>query len=119
LFPQVDWDVVADRAGYNNSSTAKVRYGQIKKALGFQDDGTFSATVTPTKSRGPRAKKEKTVGSGANGTPSKVVKKRTPKKKIVKDAEPEEEGEATMDDAPSHEDGHEDGHQNCFEEQYE
>jgi hypothetical protein len=120
---QVDWDAVAERAGYGSANSAKVRYGQIKKALGYNEDGTFSATVTPTKPRGPRVKKDKaTVGSGTNDTPSKVVKKRTPKKKVVKEAEPEaeEEVEATMNDVPAYEDAHEDGHQNGFsEEMYE
>lgn len=114
---QVDWELVAQRAGYGSANSAKVRYGQIKKALGYNEDGTISATVTPTKARAPRVKKEKTIGSGTNDSPSKVTKKRaTPKKKVVKNAEAEEEVEATMNDIPSYEDG-----ENHFmeEQQYE
>ena len=68
-FYKVDWNEVARKGGYANGSTASVRYGQIKRRLGLSEG------ATPIKSR---AKKE--VGSGTNTTPSKVIKKRTPKK---------------------------------------
>ncbi|OBT94316.1 hypothetical protein VE01_07723 [Pseudogymnoascus verrucosus] len=31
----IDWDAVASEAGYNNAATARVRFGQVKKALGW------------------------------------------------------------------------------------
>ncbi|KAE9371977.1 hypothetical protein N431DRAFT_535637 [Stipitochalara longipes BDJ] len=106
--PEVDWDLVASRAGYGSANSAKVRFGQIKKAIGFNDDGTVSTTTTPTKARAPRIKKEKTVGSGTNGTPAKVTKKRgTPKKKVFKSAaevEEDVEADADMNEIPAHED---------------
>ncbi len=86
--------MVAERAGYNNANTAKVRFGQIKRALGFSEDGTMSATPTPPKSRG---KKATTVGSGTNETPTKVTKKRAPAKKKAKNFEVEAEVDAQVD----------------------
>jgi hypothetical protein len=81
---QVDWNQVAEKSGYSNGATASVRYGQIKKRLGLINDGSApAAKSTPAKAR---TKKE--VGSGTNTTPSKVTKKRTPKKSSkVTDAE--------------------------------
>lgn len=69
---KVDWNQVAEKAGYANGNSASVRYGQIKKRLGLTE-GSSS-----TSSRKASVKKE--VGSGTNKNPSKVTKKRTPKK---------------------------------------
>ncbi|KAL2066664.1 hypothetical protein VTL71DRAFT_2736 [Oculimacula yallundae] len=76
--PEVDWDLVASRAGYASASCAKVRFGQIKKAIGYTENGVLgAATTTPIKGR---AKKETNVGSGTNKTPTKVTKVRAPRK---------------------------------------
>jgi hypothetical protein len=80
---------VAQKSGYNNGGTAKTRFGQIKKKLGFTEDGGASAAGQPKTPTKPRAKKEKTVGSGTNGSASKVVKKRTPKKEKAAKVEDE------------------------------
>lgn len=32
---QIDWEAVASEAGYNNAATARVRFGQVKRALGW------------------------------------------------------------------------------------
>ncbi|KAF4625336.1 hypothetical protein G7Y89_g12832 [Cudoniella acicularis] len=84
--PDVNWDEVAVKAGYSNATTAKVRFGQIKRKLGFGDQDTAAASrasgngsATPKK-----GKKSSEVGSGTNVSPSKVEKKtpvkRTPNK---------------------------------------
>lgn len=95
--PQVDWDLVAERTGYNSGTTAKVRYGQIKRAIGIKEYGTIERAPAAAKPRAkkvdengnpivtprkPRAKKEKEVGSGTNKTPSKVTKAHTSKSKL-------------------------------------
>lgn len=69
--------MVATRAGYSNANCAKVRFGQIKKAIGYKEDGSHPPTTTPTKGC---AKKDTTTGSGTNTTPSKVTKPRAPRK---------------------------------------
>ncbi|KAH7413394.1 hypothetical protein BKA64DRAFT_741083 [Cadophora sp. MPI-SDFR-AT-0126] len=75
--PEVNWDLVATRAGYSNANCAKVRFGQIKKAIGYKEDGSHVPATTPTKGR---AKKDTTVGSGTNTSPTKVTKPRAPRK---------------------------------------
>ncbi|KFX88089.1 hypothetical protein V490_07843 [Pseudogymnoascus sp. VKM F-3557] len=45
----IDWDTVASEAGYNSAATAKVRFGQVKKALGWTVR-TAGARSSPTKS---------------------------------------------------------------------
>ncbi|CZT48937.1 uncharacterized protein RSE6_09707 [Rhynchosporium secalis] len=96
--PDVDWDLVATRAGYSNARSAKVRFGQIKKAIGATENGS-PASSTPTKGS---AKKDSTIGSGTNTTPSKVTKPRTPRKpkaaKVKPEPEPEAEAEAEEQD---------------------
>ncbi|KAK0122381.1 hypothetical protein ONS95_010621 [Cadophora gregata] len=102
--PEVDWNMVATRAGYSNANCAKVRFGQIKKAIGYKEDGSHPPTTTPTKGRG---KKDTNVGSGTNTTPTKVTKPRAPRKpKVTKakvkaepgtQAEVEEEDEKFVD----------------------
>ncbi|KAH9217311.1 hypothetical protein DL95DRAFT_522229 [Leptodontidium sp. 2 PMI_412] len=83
--PEVDWDLVASRAGYSNAACAKTRFGQIKKQIGYKEDGSH-ATPSPIKGRG---KKDATVGSGTNTTPTKVSKTRAPRKPKVAKAKPE------------------------------
>ena len=78
---QVDWEQVAQKAGYSNGACASTRFRQVKKRLGLTDDSSTSASSATPKSttpKKPRSKKE--VGSGTNKTPSKVTKKRSPKK---------------------------------------
>ncbi|KAG4428129.1 hypothetical protein IFR05_016386 [Cadophora sp. M221] len=92
--PDVDWDLVASRAGYSNAVCAKTRFGQIKKQIGYKDDGSH-ATSSPIKGRG---KKDATVGSGTNTTPTKVTKTRAPRKpkaaaKVKPESKPEPEVE--------------------------
>lgn len=65
---QIDWDTVASEAGYNSAATAKVRFGQVKKALGWTVR-TAGARSSPTKSPSkvekkpakPRARKTKAM----------------------------------------------------------
>lgn len=47
--PQIDWDAVASEAGYNNAATARVRFGQVKKALGWTVR-TIGSKTSPIKS---------------------------------------------------------------------
>jgi hypothetical protein len=82
---QVDWDFVASKHGYNSGSTARVRFGQIKKKYASSDDGDDTATTTskptPSKPRAKNEKAEKGPGSGTNNGASKVTKPRATKKK--------------------------------------
>ncbi|KAI9053822.1 hypothetical protein LZ554_002770 [Drepanopeziza brunnea f. sp. 'monogermtubi'] len=91
--PEVNWDLVAERAGYSNASCAKVRFGQIKKAIGYKNDGTHPIT-TPVKDRAAGKKVKNEIGSGTNVNPGKVTKKRSPKKpkavKLERELEAEE-----------------------------
>jgi hypothetical protein len=68
---QVDWDVVAEKAGYSNAISARTRFGQIKRKLGYTADSP-APPAGPTKA--PRAKKTKANGSGTNNKPRKVTK---------------------------------------------
>ncbi|RDL34002.1 uncharacterized protein BP5553_08370 [Venustampulla echinocandica] len=77
--PEVDWEVVADLAGYNNAGTARTRFGQIKKKLSALS-GTPSNT--PKAPRSSTKQKGGELGSGSNITPTKVTKKRGKKTKV-------------------------------------
>ncbi|KAL3421283.1 hypothetical protein PVAG01_07728 [Phlyctema vagabunda] len=78
--PDVDWNVVAQKNGYSNANCAKVRFGQIKRRLGYNEDSTGSGNVpaTPKKNgSGGRKAQPKKSGSGTNGTAAKVKKSPT------------------------------------------
>lgn len=69
---QVDWVTVAATAGYNSASTARTRFGQIRREL-LKGDGS----AEPKAATEPPAKKssiKNTIGSGTNLSPSKVSK---------------------------------------------
>ncbi|KAH7370835.1 hypothetical protein BKA65DRAFT_590094 [Rhexocercosporidium sp. MPI-PUGE-AT-0058] len=91
--PEVDWNLVATRAGYSNAVCAKTRFGQIKKQIGYKEDGSH-ATPSPIKGR---AKNDVTIGSGTNTTSTKVTKTRAPRKpkaaKVKSEPKPEPEDE--------------------------
>ncbi|KAI9853156.1 MAG: hypothetical protein M1838_000012 [Thelocarpon superellum] len=72
--PKVNWSKVAEAVGLKNGATASVRFGQIKKRLGWTDPSSSAATApsTPVSTTAPR----KTIGSGTNLSPSKVTKPR-------------------------------------------
>ncbi|KAH6669881.1 hypothetical protein B0J14DRAFT_565654 [Halenospora varia] len=75
---EVDWEAVAGEVGYSNGTTAKVRFGQIKRKLGYKGDEANGKQGTKLKK-----KADSEVGSSTNKTPSKVTKapaKRAPKK---------------------------------------
>jgi hypothetical protein len=75
----VDWDVVAEKAGFSNGKTANTRFSQIKKKLGWTDENTaLVGPKTPKASKDSGNKPKK--GSGTNISPSKVTKSpKTPK----------------------------------------
>lgn len=95
----VDWDAVAVQMGYKNGSVASVRFGQIKKSLGWSNTGagpttgarggaTRGATGTPKK---PRATKK------ATGTPKKAAKaKPKAQAKVIKDEHLDDEEDDGM-----------------------
>ncbi|KFZ25051.1 hypothetical protein V502_00464 [Pseudogymnoascus sp. VKM F-4520 (FW-2644)] len=64
----IDWDTVASEAGYNSGATARVRFGQVKRALGWTVKCVGTKT-SPTKSpikvekkpAKPRARKPKAL----------------------------------------------------------
>lgn len=66
--PQIDWDTVASEAGYNSGATARVRFGQVKRALGWTVKCVGTKT-SPTKNpikvekkpAKPRARKSKAL----------------------------------------------------------
>ena len=97
---QVDWDVIAQKSGYNNGNTAKTRFNQIKKKYFSPANHGVPGSHSPNAPAKPRAKKEnaeKAVGSGTNTGASKVTKARTPKKKSK--ATKDEENTEPMEDA--------------------
>ncbi|ELR04741.1 hypothetical protein VC83_00682 [Pseudogymnoascus destructans] len=64
----IDWDAVASEAGYNNAATARVRFGQVKKALGWsvrtiglKTSPIKSPTKVEKKPAKPRARKPKAL----------------------------------------------------------
>lgn len=78
---QIDWEQVAQKAGYSNAACASTRFRQVKKRLGLTDDGSAAASSTTPKSNTPKKPRgKKDVGTGTNKTPSKIIKKRSPKK---------------------------------------
>ncbi|KAN0110141.1 hypothetical protein V8E51_006528, partial [Hyaloscypha variabilis] len=92
--PEVDWDVVAAKSGFNSGKTAATRFGQIKKKWSSMSSEIDTSSSTP-KAKTPKKGK----GSGTNTTPSKVTKASpTPKKRgrkpKVKAEEEEVEEEA-------------------------
>ncbi|KAB5585792.1 hypothetical protein GE09DRAFT_38614 [Coniochaeta sp. 2T2.1] len=48
----VDWAAVAQESGFKNAETAKVRFGQVKKKLGFNNSTPAAARVKPGAKRG-------------------------------------------------------------------
>lgn len=74
---QVNWEVVAEKSGYNSVNTAKVRFGQIKRAIGAE---TVSTAKPRAKDSTPKTPK-KSAGSTKN-TPSKIKKSTPPKTPI-------------------------------------
>ncbi|KAM5351963.1 hypothetical protein ACJ41O_004686 [Fusarium nematophilum] len=77
----VDWEAVAQEAGFKNADVAKVRFGQVKRKLGISTDP--NGPTTPTK---------KTPGSGSKvaKTPRSKGKSRS---KVKKEEQPENEDE--------------------------
>ncbi|KFY21970.1 hypothetical protein V493_06957 [Pseudogymnoascus sp. VKM F-4281 (FW-2241)] len=64
----IDWEAVASEAGYNNAATARVRFGQVKKALGWtvQCVGSKGSPIkspikVEKKTAKPRVRKTKTM----------------------------------------------------------
>lgn len=74
---QVDWEKVAAATGLKNGNTAYTRFGQIKKRLGWNQEGGSGNAGTGTTTAPTTPKK---TGSGTNKTPSRVTKTTTPKK---------------------------------------
>ncbi|KAI9828888.1 MAG: hypothetical protein M1819_006503 [Sarea resinae] len=66
--PDIDFEAVANELGYKNGSTASVRFGQIKRKLGY-DKTAEGSTAASAKSG---------ISSSPSGSPSKVVKPRKP-----------------------------------------
>jgi hypothetical protein len=64
--------MVATTSGYNNASTAKSRFGQLKKKYtdASATGGSGSAFTSPAKPTTPK----KAVGSGTKNTPNKIKK---------------------------------------------
>ncbi|PVH80952.1 hypothetical protein DL98DRAFT_626436 [Cadophora sp. DSE1049] len=70
--PDVDWVTVAATAGYNSASTARTRFGQIRREL-LKGDGS-TGPKSPSKPRSKKDSVKNEVGSGTNLSPSKVSK---------------------------------------------
>ncbi|KAF7559725.1 hypothetical protein G7046_g4433 [Stylonectria norvegica] len=80
--PDADWDLVAAALGLKDAKCAKERFRQMSVRHGWRDS---SATATPRKAKGGAA-----AGDGSDQF--KVAKKpRTPRKKVKKDVDAEEE----------------------------
>lgn len=86
-------------SNYSNGLCARTRFRQIKKRLGYTDDGPAPATPFPST---PRSKKGKVVGSGTNGSASKVTKKRSPAKARGAKAKSDPHEEPAKDDEEEH-----------------
>ncbi|KAH8657158.1 hypothetical protein BGZ60DRAFT_434804 [Tricladium varicosporioides] len=77
---EVDWEAVAGEVGYSNGTTAKVRFGQIKRKLGYKGEEANGKQGTKLiKKSGSK------VGFGINKI-TKAPTKRTPKKSKVTQA---------------------------------
>lgn len=77
--PQIDWDAVAAEAGYNKGDTARTRFGQVKRSLGWKsrsEKGGSAAAKSATPTKVTKAK--------ANGTPRARKPKAKKKEEQVK-----------------------------------
>ncbi|KAG9241105.1 hypothetical protein BJ878DRAFT_522468 [Calycina marina] len=81
--PNVDWNLVAQRAGYSNAGCTKTRYGQIRKALGAASGSGYSPPIKRTKME---------VDSGTNKYALRVKKVTATSRK----GKGKPEGETTM-----------------------
>ncbi|KAH7413395.1 hypothetical protein BKA64DRAFT_741084 [Cadophora sp. MPI-SDFR-AT-0126] len=70
--PNVDWVTVAATAGYNSASTARTRFGQIRREL-LKGNGS-AEPQSPSKPRSKKESGKNEVGSGTNLSSSKVTK---------------------------------------------
>ncbi|KAI6747538.1 hypothetical protein HG530_015848 [Fusarium avenaceum] len=71
----VDWNAVAEEAGFKNADVAKVRFGQVKRKLGISTETTAptrTPTSTPKKGTGSRVSKTTPRSTKGKGKGSKV-----------------------------------------------
>ncbi|KAM0240842.1 hypothetical protein ACHAP5_007768 [Fusarium lateritium] len=73
----VDWNAVAEEAGFKNADVAKVRFGQVKRKLGISTETSTPArapTSTPKKGTGSRVSKTTPRSAKGKGKGGKVKK---------------------------------------------
>lgn len=100
---QINWDQVAERTGYKNGSVASVRFGQIKKKLGWNSNNGGSGpaarvvkTRSPAKPRGGGAAGRggrKPVAKKSPATGGRGAGRRAKGKKVKDEAESDSEDE--------------------------
>lgn len=91
-----EWDKVAEASGFKNAETAKVRFGQIKKKLGFQTATPMAARVRP----GKRGADNDEPGASAEKKPRKTPAKPRAKKQPAGSSAPDSSPVAPGDDSP-------------------
>lgn len=102
---QIDWDTVAIEAGYNNAATAKVRFGQVKRALGW----TVGSKTSPVKN--PNKVEKKPAKPRAARKPKTPVKKKEEVyKELLSEAADDDSNGDEQDDASVHKQEHDNDH---------
>ncbi|KFY92064.1 hypothetical protein V498_05175 [Pseudogymnoascus sp. VKM F-4517 (FW-2822)] len=101
----IDWDTVAIEAGYNNAATAKVRFGQVKRALGW----TVGSKTSPVKN--PNKVEKKPAKPRAARKPKTPVKKKEEVyKELLSEAADDDSNGDDQDDASVHKQEHDNDH---------
>ncbi|QSZ33716.1 hypothetical protein DSL72_005287 [Monilinia vaccinii-corymbosi] len=82
--PDVNWDLVADRAGYDNATAARIRYGQVRRQLRLYYAKAepkvapyYNTLMIPQALNGP-SKSDKDKGT-TDPLPAKVVRRKASK----------------------------------------
>ncbi|KAB5582780.1 hypothetical protein GE09DRAFT_282530 [Coniochaeta sp. 2T2.1] len=84
----VDWAAVAQESGFKNAETAKVRFGQVKKKLGFNNSTPAAARVKPgAKPGAKRGAKRGANDDSDTAAPAEKKPRKTPAKPRGKKAQ--------------------------------
>ncbi|KAE9371975.1 hypothetical protein N431DRAFT_466268 [Stipitochalara longipes BDJ] len=71
--PEVDWNIVAKKVGYNTAETAKARFRQMKRKFNdVHSDGSLDSP--PSKAQIPAFKVTKNTTAINNRSPAKLIK---------------------------------------------
>ncbi|TAQ86147.1 hypothetical protein B7494_g5523 [Chlorociboria aeruginascens] len=73
--PDVDWKVIAEKAGLKNANTASTRFNQIKKKFNFVHDNASASNASA--SNGSASNGSASNGPGSGSRPTKSTPKKT------------------------------------------